>query len=332
MASAAAVALACDFLRARNAQLREAVKQMKARQTGPGRGPKPAGPRRTPVKPAPMAPGPVAMDPRKIEPGQAPLTAPEFTTRRGRSKPDPRVASSEPAGSSPALSTWLIERATARAARKTSDESAIGSAPAEPTLCLVPAPEPQQPIVIDAHLWADSRAAAPVKPRQDTPLERGFELIHGSGASHIDVRVPAGMHPSAGLSPLLENGQLFTGLVISIGAGLENAREMGQSVEKFVTGLLRAADFGCRASDDEFVLICAGLHGAEAQRHLSHVSERLWDYQLRTLGQSSIVFSLGGIDVQRESLSEAVASAKERMSQTRKFRNAVVPAQRRKAG
>jgi hypothetical protein len=44
----------------------------------------------------------------------------------------------------------------------------------------------------------------------------------------------------------------------------------------------------------------------------------LWDYQLRGIGTCSILFSWGGVEVQEQPLAEAVASAVDRMRQTKR--------------
>lgn len=237
--SAAAIALVCDFLRARNAQLRRTVARMQAAQAGPG-----------------PAPGPGGAQPTNNHTSDAPTTQPAAAT--------------------------------------------TGTGPQR------------------------HRAISHVQSGQETRLE----LIQGSGGRDFEVRLPAGLVTSAGLSPLLESTQLFTGVVISI--GLTATRENTGPVDHLIAGLLRGSDCGCRTGEDEFILICPGLRGAEAQKHLSHVSDRLWNHQLRTLGKSSILFSLGGVDVQREIFAQAVASANQRMRQTRRIRTA--PEQKRMAG
>jgi hypothetical protein len=82
--------------------------------------------------------------------------------------------------------------------------------------------------------------------------------------------------------------------------------------------LLREKDFSCRTAYDEFIVVCCGEHGAQSQRRLNHISERLWDYQLRGIGTCSILFSWGGVEVQDQPLAEAVASAVDRMRQTKR--------------
>ena len=51
-------------------------------------------------------------------------------------------------------------------------------------------------------------------------------------------------------------------------------------------------------------MVCPGEQGAQSQRRLNHISERLWDYQLRGIGACSILFSWGGVEVQDQPLAE----------------------------
>ena len=83
------------------------------------------------------------------------------------------------------------------------------------------------------------------------------------------------------------------------------------------------------SGDDEFLIVCPGLSGAEAQRRLNEISERLWNFQLRGQGSFSVLFSWGGIGVENEPLSAAIASANVRMQQTKRSRVLLF---RRKAG
>jgi GGDEF domain-containing protein len=94
-----------------------------------------------------------------------------------------------------------------------------------------------------------------------------------------------------------------------------------QSVANYISGLLREQDFACRTAYDEFVMVCRGEQGANSQRRLNYVSERLWDYQLRGIGACSILFSWGGVQVQDQPLADAIASATERMRETKRSGN-----------
>jgi hypothetical protein len=130
------------------------------------------------------------------------------------------------------------------------------------------------------------------------------------------------MEPAA-FEELLDSSQHFTGLVVSIGINDVDSRMwrsqgLMKSVGGCIAGLLHEKDVFCRTAYDEFVLVCRGELGASSQRRLNHISERLWDYQLRGIGTCSILFSWGGVEVQDQPLAEAVASAVDRMRQTKR--------------
>ena len=69
------------------------------------------------------------------------------------------------------------------------------------------------------------------------------------------------------------------------------------------------------------MMVCPGEQGANSQRRLNHISERLWNYELRAIGACSILFSWGGVEVQDQPLAEAIASATERMRETKRIGN-----------
>jgi hypothetical protein len=134
---------------------------------------------------------------------------------------------------------------------------------------------------------------------------------------------PAGMMQQAAFQKLLDGGELFSGLVVSIGvnegdSSMWHSHGLMQSVGNYIAGLLKEKDFSCRTAYDEFIVVCCDEHGAQSQRRLNHISERLWDYQLRGINTCSILFSWGGVEVQDQPLAEAVASAVDRMRQTKR--------------
>ncbi len=134
---------------------------------------------------------------------------------------------------------------------------------------------------------------------------------------------PTGMIQQPAFTKLLDGGEPFSGLVVSIGvnesdSSMWHSLGLMQSVGSYIAGLLHEKDFSCRTAYDEFIVACCGEHGAQSQRRLNHISERLWDYQLRGIGTCSILFSWGGVEVQDQPLAEAVASAVERMRQTKR--------------
>jgi GGDEF domain-containing protein len=151
----------------------------------------------------------------------------------------------------------------------------------------------------------------------------------------ILVNSPSMPPPTVGLTL---TGELMTlapvkvsGLVVLIGihdlAGMrENeghaaVEEMMHSVAKMVKSLMRSEnDFMCKAKDDEFLLVLGDESGASAQRRLVAISEKLWDFQLRSLGTVFVLFNWASVEVQNEALADAFASAADRMHQTRRNR------------
>jgi hypothetical protein len=177
-----------------------------------------------------------------------------------------------------------------------------------------PASPPEPAPTIDAFLWQH--------------LGDGFLWKHVSHDKPEPVQLtptapsslPAGMCDQATLQPFLDTDLPFTGLVVLVGIANSRTPTREHPALPFIEGLLRPIDFACRYGKDEFLIVCPELRGVEAQRRLNEISERLWNFQLRGQGNFSVLFSWGGIGVENEPLSEAVASATERMQQTKRSR------------
>ncbi|MBY0503804.1 MAG: hypothetical protein K2X03_07835 [Bryobacteraceae bacterium] len=151
------------------------------------------------------------------------------------------------------------------------------------------------------------------------------------------LALPSGMNDRATLDFLKRDKSSFTGLIVSIGindyarlqeaSGRPAAEELAKSVQQLVKSLITAPNgsefFGCRSADDEFVLVFAGESGSAAQRRLNGLSERLWDFQLRSLGNFSVMFSWGATEANGEVFEDAVEAASERMRETRQNRRTV---------
>jgi hypothetical protein len=137
----------------------------------------------------------------------------------------------------------------------------------------------------------------------------------------IREAVPAGYHEASVLQRAVESGRVVNGLIVSIGTNALNDARSGE-VAEFLQAMLGAQDFGCQSGDDEFVLICNGEQGASAQRRLSAIAEKLWDFQLSSIGGLSVQFSWGSFEARGERIGEAVASAIEQMQETRQSRGA----------
>jgi len=157
-----------------------------------------------------------------------------------------------------------------------------------------------------------------------------------------ELRLPPGYHDRTVFTRHLHSHDVLTGVVAAIGIndythhnekmGIGPMADLMRSVENMVAGMLRpGVDFGCRSNDDEFILVFPNETGADAQRRLTTISERLWNFQLRSLTSFSVFFSWGAVEVQGETLADAAASASERMYQTKRNRKTLsVDAQRRK--
>jgi hypothetical protein len=192
------------------------------------------------------------------------------------------------------------------------------------------------PFTIDAALWerlissqpkrnmlsaAGDSPAAVKAPAPAAVIEPAPHMIRENQAPAGSQ--PGGMIPRQVLDKWIESEQRFTGLVVSVGindgdSSMWHSRGLIQSVGDYIAGLLKAKDYCCRTSYDEFLMVCPGEQGAQAQRRQNHISERLWDYQLRGMGACSILFSWGGVQVQDQPLAEAIASATERMRETKR--------------
>jgi len=160
-----------------------------------------------------------------------------------------------------------------------------------------------------------SRNAQGIKP---TPAPAAKSSLPNG----LEAGFHAGFHDGFVLSKLVQSRQPVSGLVVSIGvnAPRNSDGELPEGVLKLVESLIGPHDFAAQSAEDEFLLIYPQEHGASAQRRLSQIAQQLWDFQLRALGSFEILFSWGGIEVSLESLDEAVASASERMQETKRSR------------
>ena len=138
----------------------------------------------------------------------------------------------------------------------------------------------------------------------------------------VGLALPAGFQDGFALTRLVASRQPVSGLVVSIGASASQDanRSVSHNVQDLIQSLIGPGDFAAQSGKDEFLLIYPNERGASAQRRLSQIAEQLWDFQLRSMASLSILFSWGGVEVRSESIVEAIASATERMQETRRSR------------
>jgi hypothetical protein len=145
-----------------------------------------------------------------------------------------------------------------------------------------------------------------------------------------EIPLPTGIHDGYILSRLVESRRPISGLVVSIGISAAKEQAPGAAhresapaaVRTLIRSLLGPHDFAAASAPDEYLLIFPQERGAAAQRRLAEIAQKLWDFQLRMLGQAAILFSWGGVEVRGESIDEAIQSASDRMQETRRTRSA----------
>jgi len=208
------------------------------------------------------------------------------------------------------------------------ETSAAHTEPVQPCKALQP-----QPVTIDEFLFDLLVSGRSTKDFANLPnlaprpsLETQFEVIH---APHVpsEVAPPHGMIDAATLGKVVAIGKPFTGVAVAICVNEDESGRRSEGQLKWVctylAGLLSQHEFASRTGREEFLIVCPGVRGAEAQRRLNDISERLWDFQLRGIGTYSILFSWGGVEVQNQPLADAIASATERMRLTKRVRNPI---------
>jgi hypothetical protein len=151
------------------------------------------------------------------------------------------------------------------------------------------------------------------------------------------LEFPTGLHRPEVLHRLLEESGVINGVVVAVGIndyqqlqlshGKNGFEDLDHSVVELIKSIAGSKGFAVRRAVDEFLLVFPNDSGPFAQRRLTQLSERLWDFQLRSLGTFSILFSWGAVEVIAEPLSEAVASANERMYQTKRSRISAIDSQ-----
>jgi len=220
------------------------------------------------------------------------------------------------------------------------------ASPAEPVPMPEPAPAPAQtsqativvppvPAQSTVDIFTATASAPPkVVTAVDLPVPPPLPM---SIPSNSELALPSGMHDRATLDFLRSDTSLFSGLVVAIGlndfeqlranVGAEAAddlvRSVAQLVKSLTSNLAGPQFFAAQCSGDEFVLAYNGEIGPAAQRRMAAVSERLWDFQLRSIGAYSVVFSWGASEANDEQFAEAIDAALERMRETRQNRKAM---------
>jgi len=303
---AAFVALICDFLKGNNEQLRELTIELKVRREEEQR------------RAQTMIAQPVSSSARTVV--ETPESKPEKAARAMAAPPERKRAASPDA-------IAAMERGAAMAARRSKQhrepartvEPKVETRP-EPAPIIDVKPEPPHHPVAVVPQKKDWNSLLSHRNVQKRAVEVRTDLMEHSRQSSAEF--PAGFHNGFVLSQLVQSRKPVSGLVVSIGVNAPRNEDgsLPEIVRGLIQSLIGAGDFACQSSAEEFLLIFPGERGASAQRRLSQIAQQLWDFQLRSLGEFSILFSWGGVEVRSESIDEAIASANERMQETRRGR------------
>ena len=322
---AAGVALLCDLLKSNNEQLREVNTELRVRVEEARRDRTPAQIRTVVPRPS-LASVPSAAEP-KIEAAEpAPVEIEHRPMRKAAAAPVIEEPQKHSAGASlpeaRALAREYMGRAAARVHPAT--EAPIPEAAA-----------PQEAAKDGRKDWSKL-----LKPRGDQPHTAEVIPFETIQHTNLELTAPAGFHEGMALARLLNVDKAVRGLVMVIGIndlasrrgnrGQLGAEALTASIAEHLKSILEPGDFACKTSDDEFLLICGSERGAQAQRRLGRIAESLWDFQLRTIGTAGILFSWGGIEGKGEPFADVLATAAERMRETRRGRRTLTLETRRR--
>ena len=349
--AAAMVALACDLLKSNNDHLREVNRELRARvQAGMFAAPHYAG---SPSAMAALPAPPIAM---RVQADRMPQSVARESLERGvrvssRRPIEDDAPMEQEAGASLAEARLLAREFLGRSAdrargqRTAAPEQMVRESNSdevrEPQVILEETPSGDsisrkdwnQLLTKTRHHSEPRTVEVVAEPStgEEAPKQRMAELIPFESIQNQsnDLVVPAGFHEGMMLARILNGEKSIRGLVLVIGindlAVRRNKGELGSealvaSVGEHIKSLLKPDDFACQSSADEFLMICPNEHEGAAQRRLSDIAENLWDFQLQTVGTSSILFSWGGFEAKGEPFADALSAAADRMHETRRSR------------
>jgi len=205
----------------------------------------------------------------------------------------------------------------------------------EPDVETVSAVEPEQ--VVEPEPEVETASAMELEPEIEflseiaPPRPKVVEMrAQAPSAALAELEVPGGFHEPEVLARLLTEEAPFNGLAIAISPadyvrlladlGKQAMEQLMGTISRMVVAMTREHDFACRIAEDEFILLFVGETGGAAKRRTQLVSERLWDFQLRSLGSTSVIFSWGAMESTNQTLAQAIEGARERMLETRRSR------------
>lgn len=164
-----------------------------------------------------------------------------------------------------------------------------------------------------------------------------FESLQNSQVQQeiLQLRLPSGFHGMTEgmteLSRLLDMDKPLHGLVVSVGLNGVAATEspnpgipagtLRGAASECVRALLEPGEFACQSAIDQFLIVSAATPEI-SQRRLTEITEKLWDFQLRTDLVSTMILSWGSYEATGETLAAATNCAMQRMEENRRGRTA----------
>lgn len=252
---------------------------------------------------------------------------------------------SEPATNLPAPAVAIPSPELA-ASSWAADPATVADLPRAATAAAAPL-APELPLAVPA-LAAGVLPLESATPslEEQVPAAARANVVELPVAVHVEpeLAIPNGLRPANVLAGLLEAPEFYSGLALSVGViefpklvsehGKPAVEQVLIALERTLLSVVRESDLVCRVSDDEWMLLCPRELAGAAKRRATLLSERLWDFQLRSLGGVSIFFSWGAGEGQNQRLSSVVAQAHEEMQQSRHMRRGAInlaPRSRRRA-
>lgn len=177
----------------------------------------------------------------------------------------------------------------------------------------------------------------------DTDLELSTKVVQmPSPAALVDEvqqsnkRLPRGIHDRQVLSQMLERQSEFNGVVFLLGLlgyehlisehGQAPVRESVDAANKYFDSLLGDSGFGCWTEESTFLMLLPTEGPEEAREISQQTAEALWDYQLRSLGSTPLIFHWGCSIVEDGNLPQSIELAKDQMLEAGRARKRVLSA------
>jgi hypothetical protein len=198
---------------------------------------------------------------------------------------------------------------------------------------LQPSPGPASRVVV-MPAFDDLRTLFfPIAPSLDKRLDLRPNLREMPSGAKADW-LPAGLHPADTLERALRKPEPFAGavMVVAISDYDKNVELHGEAkihpilddVLSFISEAAGQTAFLCRSSSQELVIAWPAERLENPQRVFHAITEKLWDFQLRSLGGVTIIFTWGSHESHGGPLLRALEGARLQMLESRRHRKSTI--------